>query len=150
MCPAIKLKSVYRLSTSSRAALIPPPDGGEVLPTSASDYRHLQRHSWPSAPHGRPRRVVIPRCFVSRPSRPCLRRQVFRDDQSPATNESRRLYGATTGPSEVGQVPTEDWSSRCKGQAPPVEISHVVVWRPLVGRPRDVVGGDSPVSLDEE
>ena len=54
--------------------------------------------SWPSVPHGRPHRAAFLRCSVSRPSRLCLRRRVCRDDQPPATNESRRLYDAITGP----------------------------------------------------
>ena len=66
------------------AALIPPPDGGEVLPTSGRYCHHLRMNNSRGVPRGRRRTTAVPPGSVAQLERPCWRLREYRVDQPPA------------------------------------------------------------------
>ena len=69
--------NIYKLSASSRAARIPPPDGEVILPTSGRFRRRLLTRNSRDAPRGRPHTVVTLPSFVARLERLCWRQPEY-------------------------------------------------------------------------
>ena len=105
MCPAIKL-TVHKVSTSSNAALIPPPDGGEVLPTSASDCHRQLQHSWRHELHAHGCRAEVRPGSGERREYPEWRWPGCGDDPSTARNGWLPLHDKTADRVETGRCMT--------------------------------------------
>ena len=115
----------------------PPPDGGEFPPTSVSGCRRPPRHSWPSVPRGRPRRVSFQQCSVSRLAHPCLRLLVGHDDPPPATHGRLPLYDNTADRVEAGWCINNKrksaWHTATRGShSSPRSVSLTVRRKPVV------------------
>ena len=96
MC-LVKELNMYRLSASSSAACIPPPDGEMSLPASGECHRHPPTHSWRYGPHGRPRTAAVLPSSVVQHVNPCWRPPVCDGDRSPATSRWLRQCVGTAG-----------------------------------------------------
>ena len=117
----------YKMSASSRAAHIPPPDGEVFLPTSERSHRRPLTRNLRYAPRGHPRRIAALLDSVARLGRLCWRQSEYGGNRPPAMSRQRRRCVATAGPSVMGRSVIADLCSRCIGQAPPVATSRAVV-----------------------
>ena len=78
--------NIYKSSTSSRAARIPPPDEEVILPTSGRCRRRLLTRSSRGVPRGRPHTVVTQPNSVAQLERPCWRQLEYGGNRPPAKN----------------------------------------------------------------